>query len=120
MNRTDFGAILAPIVMMLVAWTSAQAQSIQDGAYVLVPACAPSMRFDADHGKSLAGTGVLVWPSNLGTNQIWIIRSGSDGTFVIQPSYCGSLVLDDNCPEGSPTDTVSLWSYNGKSNQHWT
>ena len=73
---------------------------------------------DVYGGATNNGAAVVVWDSNRGANQGWIISPASSGSYTLTGQQSGN-VLDVYGFSTANGGTVNMWAPNGGANQKW-
>ena len=73
---------------------------------------------DVYGGATNNGAAVVVWDSNRGANQQWIISPASSGSYTLTGQQSGN-VLDVYGFSTANGGTVNMWAPNGGANQKW-
>jgi hypothetical protein len=73
---------------------------------------------DPNHSKS-AGTQMITWTPNGGSNQNWVFTQQADGSYQLVNGL-SNLCLDDNGGFTTPGTSVIQWTCTSGTNQHWT
>lgn len=73
---------------------------------------------DPNHSTT-AGTQLITWSPNGGSNQSWVFTQQADGSYQIVNQQ-SQLCMDDTGGFTTVGDSVVQWTCTGDSNQHWT
>ncbi|MEY9932037.1 hypothetical protein ABH926_006686 [Catenulispora sp. GP43] len=97
-------------------WTVSPAAVNLTGTHTLT---ASGQALDDPNHSTTAGTQLITWAPNGGSNQNWVFTQQSDGSYQIQNQQ-SQLCMDDNGGFTTPGTSVIQWTCTGNSNQHWT
>ena len=80
---------------------------------------ASGQALDDPNHSTTAGTQLITWTPNGGSNQKWVFTQQADGSYQIVNQQ-SQLCMDDNGGFTTPGDAVIQWTCTGNDNQHWT
>jgi hypothetical protein len=97
-------------------WTVAPAAANLTGTHTLT---ASGQALDDPNHSTSAGTQLITWTPNGGSNQKWVFTQQADGSYQIVNQQ-SQLCMDDNGGFTTAGTSVIQWTCTGNDNQHWT
>jgi hypothetical protein len=137
MHRLTRAPLLITAVALAAALSTAAAAAATNGSSTAAApaASAPTLVAFAANSTSTTsasfinvkghggrGSRIIVWPANpqsLPSNDIWVVKPNSNGTFTLRASYNQTLCLDVPASRYRPGTALNVWTCTGGANQEF-